>query len=99
MESDLSRSRSAYCEAPSAATDEGDDLELVAVADESGSELRPAEDAAIHLDGDAGRVEPEILEELPDRGPHGKLTRLTIEPDADGVSGGYFFSSFLFAAR
>jgi hypothetical protein len=99
MGSPRSRSRSAYSEAPSAATNEGDDLELVAVADERGAELRPAQDAAIHLDRDAGGVEPEILEELVNGGPDGELTRLTVEPDADRVGGGYFFSSFLFAAR
>jgi hypothetical protein len=90
---------SAYCEGASAATDEGDDFQLVAFADDGVSELRPAEDAAIHFDRDPPGIESEILEELLDGGPGEDLVRLAVEPNADGVFGGYFFSPFLFAAR
>jgi len=96
---ELSRTSSAYFEAPSAATDEGHDFQLVAFADHGASELRPPQDASIPLDGDAGRVDSELFQELMDRGPRGKLVGLAVEPDADPVGGGYFFSSFLFAAR
>ena len=91
--------RSAYCEAVSAATDEGDDFQLVAVRDDRVSELCPPEDAAVPLDGDATDVEAEVLEELLDRSPPGELVRLAVEADADFAGGGYFFSSFLFVAR
>jgi hypothetical protein len=96
---ELTRSRSAYCEAGSAATDEGDDFELVAVSDDGASELRPPQDAAVPLDGDAGRVEAELLEELLDGNPRREQVRIAVEADADFAGGGYFFSSFLFVAR
>jgi hypothetical protein len=96
---ELSRSRPAYCEADSAATDEGDDFQLVAVRDDGVSELRPLEDAAVPLDGDASSVEAELLEELLDRNPRREQVRLAVEADADFAGGGYFFSSFLFVAR
>jgi hypothetical protein len=64
MANELSRSSSAYCEAASAATDESDDFKLIAFADHGVSELRPPEDAAVPLDGDATGVEAEVLEEL-----------------------------------
>jgi hypothetical protein len=92
-------SSSAYCEADSAATDEGDDFQLVAVRDHGGLKLGPPDDAAVPLDGDAVGVEPELLEELLDRSPPGELARLAVEADADSVGGGYFFSPFLFVAR
>ncbi len=94
-----SRSSSAYCEADSPATDEGDDFELVAIGDDGGSELCPAEDAAVPLHGDAAGVEAEVLEELLDRNPRWESVRLSVEADADFAGGGYFFSSFLFVAR
>jgi hypothetical protein len=99
MAIELFRSGSAYCEAASAATYESDDFQLIAFADQGVSELGPPEDASIHLDGDAAGVESEILEELLDRYPGRHLVRLAVEPDAEGSGGGYFFSSFLFAAR
>jgi hypothetical protein len=91
--------RSAYCEAVSAATDEGDDFELVAVSDDGASELRPPQDAAVPLDGDSGGVETELLEECLDGNPGLEQVRLAVEADADFAGGGYFFSSFLFVAR
>jgi hypothetical protein len=96
---ELSRSSSAYCEATSAATDEGDDFQLIAVRDDRVSEFSPPQDAAVPLDGDATGVEVEVLEELLDRSPLGELTGLSVEADADFPGGGYFFSSFLLVAR
>jgi hypothetical protein len=96
---ELSRSSSAYCEATSAATDERDHFQLVALADHGVAKLRSPQDTAIHLDGDAGSIETEIVEELSDRRPRMDLPDLAVEPHSDRIGGGYFFSSFLFAAR
>jgi hypothetical protein len=89
----LSRAR-AYFEAELPATDEGDDLELIAIGNECIAKVRPAQDAAVPLHRHAAGIEAEVLEQSLDGDARGELVRLAVEKDA-----GYFFPSFLFAAR
>jgi hypothetical protein len=84
--------------AGSPATHERDDFQLVAVSNQGRPELRAPEDAPVPFDGDAKRIEIQLLEKRLDRGAGGERMRLAIEPDAN-LTGGYFFCSFLCEAR
>ena len=89
----LSRLR-AYCEAGLPATHERDDFELVAVRHQRGPEIGAAQDSAVPFHRHAPRVQTELLEDPLDGNARRELVRLAVEEDA-----GYFFPSFLLAAR
>ena len=65
-----------------AAADEGDDFDGVPVGQHRGGVVGPRHDGVVALDGNAGRVEPEVGEQPGDGGAGGQVVRGGVDGDA-----------------